>query len=100
MRSRVRLAAVLLSCSLAVAVAVTGCATPPVQEMSNARQAITAAEEAGAETTAAPLLAEARALLSSAELKLQRENYIGARLDATSARIRAVEALERTQQKQ
>jgi hypothetical protein len=98
MRSRVRLAAVLLSCSLAVLA--SGCATPPVQEMSNARQAITAAEEAGAEEAAAPLLAEARALLASAEAKLQRENYIGARLDATSARIKAVEALEHTQQKQ
>jgi hypothetical protein len=80
--------------------AASGCATPPVQEMSNARQAIAAAEDAGAEAAAAPLLAEARALLASAETKLQRENYIGARLDATSARIKAVEALERTQQKQ
>jgi hypothetical protein len=87
-----------LSCALALATA--GCATPPVQEMSNARQAIAAAEEAGADKAAGPLLAEARALLASAETKLQRENYVGARLDAASARIKAVEALERTQHKE
>jgi hypothetical protein len=81
-----------------IGLATAGCANAPVQEMSNARQAIAAAEEAGAATTASPLLEEARALLSSAEAKLQRHNYIGARLDATNARQKAVQALARSDQ--
>ena len=68
--------------------------------MSNARQAIAAADEAGAEQVAAPLMAEARALLASAETKLERHNYVGARADATNARLKAVEALDRTKKKQ
>ncbi len=61
--------------------------------MSNARQAITAAEEAGAATEAPELLGEARRLLSDAEAKLQKHAYSGARRDAVNARETALEAL-------
>jgi hypothetical protein len=94
----VRLALVLSSWWLVLVLC--GCAAAPVQEMSNARQAIAAAEDAGAAAEEAVLMDEARALLASAETKLQRQNYIGARIDATNARLKAVEALERTQQPQ
>jgi hypothetical protein len=94
----VRMALVLLSCWIGLGTA--GCANAPVQEMSNARQAIAAAEDAGATAAESPLLQEARALLSSAEVKLQRHNYIGARMDATNARLKAVQALERSDDKE
>ena len=46
----------------------SGCATaPPVQEMSDARQAIAAAKEAGAVDLAADQLSRAESLLSDAE---------------------------------
>jgi hypothetical protein len=98
MGSSVRTTLVLLLCSIGVSL--ISCANAPVQEMSNARQAIAAAEDAGPTETAAPLLSEARALMTSAEEKLQRHNYLGARMDATNARLKAVEALEKTQKKQ
>jgi cell division septation protein DedD len=76
------------------------CVSAPVQEMSDARQAIHAAEEAGAATLAPDALREAKRLLTSAERKLQREAYASARQDAREARRRAAEALEaaRTQE--
>lgn len=61
--------------------------------MSNARQAIMAAEEAGAATEAPDLLSEARQLLSGAEKKLQKHAYSSAKRDAVKARERALEAL-------
>ncbi|MGH8237621.1 MAG: hypothetical protein ACREXP_11450, partial [Steroidobacteraceae bacterium] len=52
---------------LAVAVlALAACAGAPVQEMSNARQAIRAARDAGAEKAAPQKLNEAEALLNRA----------------------------------
>jgi hypothetical protein len=95
-KTLVRLSLVLLFLFF---VAAGGCAAAPAQEMSNARQAIAVAEEAGAGATSAELLQQARDLLVSAEEKLQRHNFIGARTDATNARLKAVEALERTQAK-
>ena len=70
-----------------------GCASAPVQEMSNARQAIMAAEEAGAATEAPHLLGEAQQLLRDAEGKLQKHAYSGAKRDAVKAREKALEAL-------
>ncbi len=81
---------------LAVVVAagiLAGCASAPVQEMSDARQAIHAAEQAGAAVVAPGPLNEARYLLDSAEDKLARKAYNGARVDAREARKKAAEAL-------
>ena len=71
------------------------CAGAPVQEMSNARQAIKAARDANAELSASapPSLAEAEALLNRAEVSLQRRAYKAARRDAIAARGKAAEAL-------
>jgi thioesterase domain-containing protein len=92
-RRRTRLLA--RGAAVAVLVLLAACVTaPPVQEMSDARQAIQAAEEAGAAALAPEALREAKRLLTSAERKLQREAYASARQDAREARRRAAEALE------
>ena len=64
----------LLACFILLlwAILSSGCATaPPVQEMSDARQAIAAAKEAGAVDLAAEQLSQAESLLSDAEKYLQ-----------------------------
>jgi hypothetical protein len=94
-RSRTRLAARFAA--LAALLFLSACVTaPPVQEMSDARQAIQAAEEAGAENHAPEQLLAAKRLLTSAERKLQREAYASARQDAREARRWAAAALEAT----
>jgi len=71
-----------------------GCVTaPPVQEMSDARQAIRAAEQAGAGRVSAETLADARRLLEEAERQIQQEAYGPARMNAVRARNRAMAAL-------
>jgi len=73
--------------------ALAACAGAPVQEMSNARQAIRAARDAGAERTAPQKLNEAQALLNRAEDSLERRDYRQARRSAIAARDKAAEAL-------
>jgi hypothetical protein len=75
-----------------------GCVTsPPVQEMSDARQAITAAEQANADSRAADTLAAARRFLAEAERQIQEEAYSAARMNALRAKNRAALALRSTQ---
>jgi sialic acid synthase SpsE len=74
-------------------VAMLGCAGAPAQEMSNARQAIKAARDAGAEQVAPQKLSEAQSLLEQAETSLQRGDYRNARRSAVEAKGRATEAL-------
>lgn len=90
-QSSFRCLAVLVLGSMGLA----GCAGAPVQEMSNARQAIKAARDAaaGGEVTTPPSLVEAEALLNRAEDSLQRRAYKAARRDAIAARGKAAEAL-------
>jgi hypothetical protein len=85
----VRMPAILVAAALALA----ACAGAPVQEMSNARQAIRAAREAGAEQTAPQKLSEAEELLIRAEDSLERRAYGEARRNAKAARDKAAEAL-------
>jgi hypothetical protein len=69
---------------------------PPVQEMSDARQAIAAAKEAGAQAHAGERLGEAEELLDTAEKYLQAggsTNYWQAKQAAVSAKEAAFEAL-------
>ncbi len=75
----------------------SGCVSAPVQEMSNARQAVVAATDAGAERHAAGVLAQARAYLRSAEANLKRHDYREARRDAVVAREKAVAELKAAQ---
>lgn len=82
-----------LAASLLVCVGLlAGCAGAPVQEMSNARQAVRAAEQAGAVQVAPALLDEARQSLRAAESHLRQGDYRTARDEAEQARTKAVEA--------
>lgn len=67
---------------------------PPVQEMSDARQAITVAREAGAADLAAAELAAAEKYLQNAEDKLDDHEYREARNAALEAKLRAQKALQ------
>jgi hypothetical protein len=71
--------------------------TPPVQEMSDARQAIAAAVDAEAGRHAPETLAEARRFLETAQEQLQEEAYGSARLNAVRAKNRASQALTSSQ---
>ena len=82
---------------LATCMGLAACAGPPVQEMSNARQAIKAARDAGAANKASTTLQEAEALLDRAEDNLQKRAYKDARRDAIAARGKAAEALDAAQ---
>ncbi|HNP37754.1 MAG TPA: DUF4398 domain-containing protein [Woeseiaceae bacterium] len=66
--------------------------TPPVQEMSDARQAIAVARDAGAEAYAKVQLQDALRHLESAEHELSSEEYKAARRDALLAKAKALEA--------
>jgi hypothetical protein len=80
---------------LLVALLLAACETaPPVQEMSDARQAIMVAREAGAADLAAAELAEAEKYLQNAEDRLDRHQYREARHAALEAKYRAQKALQ------
>jgi hypothetical protein len=82
----------LLAFALLSAAVVSGCAGAPVQEMSNARQAVRAAERAGATAAAPEVMGEAKQLLKSAESHHRRGDYRTAREEAELARTKAIEA--------
>ncbi len=80
---------------LTVLLAAGACETaPPVQEMSDARQAIAVAREAGAAERAAFHLKAAEDYLDSAERALNDRNYSEARRDAKHAKMKALDALK------
>ncbi len=82
---------------MGMTVGLAACAGAPVQEMSNARQAIKAAREATGPSSIAPAsLIEAETLLNRAEDNLQKRAYKQARRDAIAARGKAAEALGST----
>lgn len=70
---------------------------PPVQEMSDARQAISVAREAGAHEHAATDLRAAEDFLDSALRNLSKKEYGLARVDAVEAKNKALTALEITE---
>ncbi len=79
---------------IAILFIAAGCGTaPPVQEMSDARQAIAAAKDAGAAQMAPEDLRMAEAFLDSAQRKLSERAYAQARRDALQAKNRALAAL-------
>jgi hypothetical protein len=78
----------------------TGCAvSAPVQEMSNARQTIQAAREAGAEQHAPELLSIAEKLLNKAANKLEQGDYPIARDFALEAQEQAMQARQKSMEK-
>ena len=92
-----RIPQILRVAALAALLAISGCQTAPVQEMSDARQAITVATKAGAEEHAATLLKAAVDYLHSAEGFLNDRKYDLARRDAVNAKSSALDALRRTE---
>lgn len=93
-----RLTLFLRSIVLAAMLVVAGCTiSPPVQEMSDARQAITAAREAGAAEYAADELDAAVEFLNSAENYLKNNSFHFARRDAIAAKSKALDALKRSE---
>jgi len=89
-----------LQVCLVLALALLGaCETaPPVQEMSDARQAIAVAKEAGAENRAAFHLKAAEDYLESAEKKLGERAFSQARRDAKQAKMKALDALKASEE--
>jgi hypothetical protein len=70
-----------------------GCASAPVQEMSDARQAIAAAGAAGATAATSPDYYAAQAAITRAETHLQAQEFTRARLAALEAKRHAAAAL-------
>lgn len=66
--------------------------SPPTQEMSDARQAIQAAKDAGADKNVPGLLKSSEDLIQSAEIKLNNKAYRKARKDAKAAKNNAMTA--------
>ena len=69
-----------------------GCASAPIQEMSDARQALQAAEHAGASQLSPRALGRAKAHLRDAEEALDVRAYREARHEAQLAREQAIQA--------
>ena len=75
-----------------------GCASAPIQEMSDARQAINAARQVMGASTSAALREDfqrAETLLEDAETQLRAGEYSKARRYAEEAKLLAIEARER-----
>jgi hypothetical protein len=80
---------------LAALLSLSACeTTPPAQEMSDARQAIAVAKEAGAEELAAFHLKAAEDYLESAKQALNNGEYSEARRSAKHAKMKALDALK------
>ncbi|CDH47620.1 hypothetical protein BN874_850038 [Candidatus Contendobacter odensis Run_B_J11] len=73
----------------------TACVSAPVQEMSDARQAIYSAEVAGAAQYSPDTLLAAQRLLQEAQTRLETGAYDDARHHALDARDEAIKARER-----
>ena len=74
-----------------------GCRTAPVQEMSEARQAIDAARAAGAEQYANTKLEQALSSLKAAEAMLNDRRFRDAKRSASQARDEAILARQAAQ---
>ena len=70
-----------------------GCASAPVQELSDARQAIAAAEAAGATSATSSDFSAAQAAIGRAESHLQAQQFTWARVAAMEAKRHAAAAL-------
>jgi hypothetical protein len=82
-----------MTLALLGAVPLAGCVGAPVQEMSNARQAVRAAQQAGGAKYAPEAMAEAERLLKNAKTNQSNGEYRVAREEAEQARDKAMVAL-------
>jgi hypothetical protein len=74
-----------------------GCKGPPIQEMSDARQAIAAARAAGAAERSPNELSAAQAAIARAEQDIKLQHFTRARFSAQEAKRRAAAALASAQ---
>lgn len=79
---------------LAALVLLVACAGAPVQEMSDARQAVAAAEQTLAGKPASPVLQSAKQFLQAAQAALDSGDFSTAREDAQRARQLALHAMD------
>lgn len=86
------IAAIAKSVGLASFGLLAACASAPTQEMSNARQSVQAAYDAGADEYAARNLEVAHDYLSRAERELELRYFSRARHDAIVAKSEAIKA--------
>lgn len=82
-----------MTLALLGAVPLAGCVGAPVQEMSNARQAVRAAQQAGGAKYSPDAMAEAERLLKNAKTNQSNGEYRVAREEAEQARDKAMVAL-------
>jgi hypothetical protein len=88
----------LRASAAALLMLLVACGSAPVQEMSEARQALEAARVAGAEELAKENYQRASALLKTAEEMLNERHFRRARENAAMARDEAIQARETAQQ--
>ena len=87
----------VFSSLLAVLLFFTACSLiPPIQEMSNARQSVQSAKDAGAEDVDSKRFSKAKQLLDLASEKMDSGEYIEARNLALEARSIAIKARQAT----
>lgn len=85
-------ATVLALCVASAMTVSLGCASAPVQEMSDARAAIAEAQHSGAMEHAPLGLSTAESLLNRAQIEIEVQNYAKAREYARQAKNAAVQA--------
>lgn len=95
-----RLSYFLRVVGLAAVLALAACQSAPVQEMSDARQAISVAKKAGAAEHAPSDLQAAMDYLQSAENFIGQRRYDMARRDAVNAKVSALNALQASSSKE
>ncbi len=81
---------------LVLSAALLACKGAPVQEMSDARQAIEAARAAGAQERSPRELRDAQAAITRAESSLREQHYTRARFAAQEAKRNAAVALAKS----
>jgi len=92
--SHFRLSHLPVVAGLVTLLVLAACQSAPVQEMSDARQAISVAQKAGAAEHAPGDLKAAMDYLHSAESFISQRNYDLARRDAVNAKASAMSALD------
>ena len=90
--TRVLFAALILVVVSLALVNISGCTSVPVQEMSDARQAIRAAQNEGVSSQTSSEFADALRLIKLAQQKLEKREYKQARYNALEAKQKALEA--------
>jgi hypothetical protein len=83
-----------LSLFVVALLSLAACVTAPVQEMSDARQALRSAEAVGAARASSGAFATAQRLLREAQMNLEAGAYENARRLALDARDEAIRARE------